>query len=563
MRRGAVVGGLVVVATACGEAPAPVTPTRAEVASLWELAPHDASSGVVMAEGAPGKLLALITLLDDGPARKKIDEAAKKRGVTPLPTAEGWARSGLDPSMGAAMFAWTDRERGALLVLPVRDRAAFRKAFAATTAVELGRDFDLLPWGDYRCAEIAKRYVCAKRASDVVAAGVRHAAPLVEAWKKLPDDDRGDVEAYADVHQRDVAKLAEGARPLGRVTGVAGSIRLRIDGASARVHVIADELTPLAYAFKGTTPPPAYRVAASNAPSAVHFAIDPLHAFDDDHEMEIETRSELVERLTGEIDMTTSGHGLAGVYGVAPVRAPDRVEAYVKKVCAEQGGSKRSYALRDITVTPHGCSARFDPHMLLLPVSMNPLPLAASVDEPRVVFTVGDATPTDAHAAVHAEALPPPGTEAARELARPQAAVLFTRSPWIGPDVGAGAAFKSLVSLLDEKSTSGIDAFGDLGARIAQALVVARVEDDGVVVAADIVTFAHDPGPASAAYDAALARRSAGEIPAYRAALADVERAYPGTLAAQRARDLREQGPWLGAGAWFFASLGGAAPEEK
>ena len=339
--------------------------------------------------------------------------------------------------------------------------------------------------------------------------------------------------------------------------GVATSIRFRADGARVRVHVLGDTTTKLAVGLAGAPPPAAMSPAAVGAPTVVRVHFDPAAVVAASTTMDPRVRSEVADHLTGDVELATSGGGLFGASLVAPVRDPARVERYVKERCAEAGGSMRSYALDKITVTDHGCSAVLDPSMLLLPVKIQPISIGVSVDAGRLVLLVGDAREPSADRRAW-DALVD-GQDVRRALRDAEALVAFTRSPIVGPVVGAAKAFKAMIPLLNERTLSFLDAWGEVGARIYQAAFAARVAPDGIVAWADFTTFAADPPDARAAHEAALTKRTAGDEVAYRAAIAEIEKRFPGSRAAKRAASVREGGPYLGAGALFLAMLGSIA----
>ena len=93
--------------------------------------------------------------------------------------------------------------------------------------------------------------------------------------------------------------------------------------------------------------------------------------------------------------------------------------------------------------------------------------------------------------------------------------------------MGPASAFKAVIPFLNDRTTSLLDAWGEIAARVYQALLTARVADDGVVMEGEFTTFASDPPAARAAYEAALALRTKADDPGYRAALADLEAASP------------------------------------
>ncbi|HVY49851.1 MAG TPA: hypothetical protein VHB21_28345, partial [Minicystis sp.] len=472
--------------------------------------------------------------------------------LPPLDTAEGWAKAGLDPSLDAAAFSWPDRARGALFVLPVADRARFRAAFKAKTRREGGRDVDEVI-GGYTCATAIGRVLCAKKLADVDAAAALHASPVAYGAEHLHADDTGDVEIYATPKAPHLADMAKDMKDYGTLHGVASVVRLRDDGASLRVHVMGELHSALARALAGVVPPKE-RPLAAGAPSVLRVHVDPIGATEKMDDLDAEDRHELVEQLTGDAEVTTSGRGLIGAYAAFDLRGPARVEAYVKKKCKEAGGYKVGSGLRAITVTEHGCAAVFDPKLALVPVSIDPIPVSAEVHGAKLVVTIGGAAaPSPAERTIAGVA---PDTDAAFAVADQEAIVAFTKSPWIGPEVGAGDTFRKMFWFVGKRAGARLDGFNDVAAHVAQAFVAARVAEDGVIVNAGFVTFQRDPPEAQRAYDAALAARARRADAEYASRLADVERRFPGTLVAQRAAEVRTAGPFLGAGVMSLGSVG-------
>jgi len=56
-----------------------------------------------------------------------------------------------------------------------------------------------------------------------------------------------------------------------------------------------------------------------------------------DAKLEPRMRTELVDQLTGDFEIATSGSGVAGASVVASLKDPGRVERYVKERCVETG----------------------------------------------------------------------------------------------------------------------------------------------------------------------------------------------------------------------------------
>ena len=530
---------------------------RERVESLWDFAPVDASLGAVFHERAFARALAMWASLSEHPTARPAKpkapaEPPSKDTLPPLETAADWARAGLDASLEAAVFTWPDPDRGALIIVPVGDRSLFRTAFRAQTRLVGAREIDYLPNG-YACALVVERTICARTLADIDAAAGTHSSPIAYRGEHLGPDDTGDVEIVATSAAPQVAEMAKRAGEYGTFSGAATSVRLRDDGLTLRAHAMGEMVKPLARAFAGSAPP-SNPVPAAGAPSVIRLHFDPVAVAAESKTMEAADRTELFDQLTGDVEMTTSGQGLFGAHAAFGLEDEARVLARVKRACAEAASFKIGADVQKVTLTERGCSGMFNPRVMLVPVLHEPIPIAFEVEGGRLVFSAGGARAPSADERTTAVVVP--GSDAAFALADTEALVAFTQSPFVGPDVGAGEALKKLSLLITDDAARGLDTFNDVGAHVAQAFIAGRVEEGGVVVSAGFVTFASDPPEVRAAYDGALTARAAGDVVSYRARLAEIERKYPRSLAARRGAVVRTAGPFLGAGAFGFASLG-------
>jgi hypothetical protein len=527
---------------------------RASVESLWDFAPADASDGVVFHAGSFSRALALVAYLEthQTPHPDLPPEAPKADDLPPLVTPADWKHAGLDPSLDAAAFSWPDRARGALFVLPLGDRERFRAAFKAKTREEGGRVIDDVIFG-YSCVTVTSRFVCAEKVADIDAAAARHSSPVAYGGEHPDADDTGDIEIFATPTAPHVAHMAKDMQDYGEVLAVASAVRFRDDGATVHVHVRGELRSGVSQALLGNTPSKD-RPMAAGAPTSLRVHFDPVLATSKAASLEPRTLHEFIEQLTGDVEVTTSGRGLIGLYSGFELKDPARVEAYVKEKCAEANGWKLGTGLRSISVTPHGCSAVFDSRFSILPVSLDPIPVSAEVHGRALEIGLGGAAPPGA--VQHTTAVVAAETDAALAVADREAIVAFTKSPWIGPDIGAGDTFRRMFWFIDKRDAARIDGFNDAAAHIAQAFVAARIDDDGLVANAGFITFERDPPEAQRAYDLALSARASRSLVDYRAELAAIEKSFPGSLVAQRAFEVRTatdpgsgQAPYVGAGA--------------
>jgi hypothetical protein len=532
---------------------------RERVESIWDFAPKDAALGAVFHERTFARALAMWASLREHPtARPKKgkardpDEPPTRDTLPPLETAADWARAGLDPSLESAVFTWPDPERGALIVVPVRDRALFRAAFRGQKRLAGAREIDDLSNG-YACTLVVERMLCARSLADLDAAAAAHSSPIAYRGEHLGPDDTGDVEIVATSAAPQIAEMVKRAKDYGTLSGVVTSVRLRDDGVTLRVHALGAMVTPLARAFAGIAPA-SDQPSAAGAASVIRLHFDPVAVAAESKTMTAADKRDFVEQLTGDVEMTTSGHGLFGVHATTGIRDDARVLGYLTQKCRESTGFKLGSDVNKVTATERGCSALFDPKVVLISMLNEPVPISFEVEAGKLVFTAGGARAPSAQERTTAGVVPE--SDAAFALTDTEAIVAFTQSPFVGPDVGAGEALKKVSSLITDEAADGLDEFNDVGAHIAQAFIAGRVEEGGVVVSAGFVTFASDPPEVRAAYDGALTARAAGDVVGYRVRLAEIERKYPRSLAGRRAAIVRTPGPFLGAGTLGFATLG-------
>src|SRR6185295_8046861 len=156
---------------------------------------------------------------------------------------------------------------------------------------------------------------------------------------------------------------------------------------------------------------------AAGAPTVIRVHVDPVGSISPKNKPDPEVQKELLEQMTGDIEIATGGKGLVGFTTVIGLKDPAKVLAYVKKRCAETGGSWRRYALDNVTVRDKGCTAVLDPSML--------------VEGDKLVFSAGGAG-VPAPAARQWQSLVEGAAATGALGAATEALVAFTRSPSLG-----------------------------------------------------------------------------------------------------------------------------------
>ena len=237
------------------------------------------------------------------------------------------------------MFAFADQKRGTLLVLPVTDRALFRHAFGSScTRVVDGRgarparrrDRVRARRGPLPLRALPRGHRRRRRAARVPARDERHGARRARRGRDLVTRDAPGIARFN--HERELARLdhrrdrrppparrrRDPARPRDRLAGHAGRARVS---------------TP-----RGSRPSSPPRPAA-RPPSRASTSI-PRRSSRRPRTLEPEVRSELLEQLTGDVEMIPSGSGFASATSSSPVDDAARVEAFVKKRCAEEAAKQ-------------------------------------------------------------------------------------------------------------------------------------------------------------------------------------------------------------------------------
>src|SRR5262249_35164415 len=146
----------------------------------------------------------------------------------------------------------------------------------------------------------------------------------------------------------------------GWITAITGALRLRDDGATLHFRASGSLATPGARAFYAAPPPPELAAAAVGVPTGPRLHLAPTSLLQFNGKTAPELRSELIEQLTGDVEIVPSGRGFANATLMLPVHDVARVEAFVKKRCAESAAKNDRDALGRFKVEGHGCAAVFD-----------------------------------------------------------------------------------------------------------------------------------------------------------------------------------------------------------
>jgi hypothetical protein len=555
--------------------PAP-TPHVDTTSRLWAYAPADAAVGFVLGDGVGERLRdvgkSVFEQLASRPMGaemvKAMAEARKELGFDPFDAA-GWKTIGVDISKGAAMFVSPrdGAEPVPLLILPIVDRAAFRAKTKGKVETIDGREVDRHD-DDMICLP-GEVYACGKTLADIDAGVKPHDSKLAGTIKALPARRRGDFEAWGDLTafpeiKDDMAEMAM----FGRVDNAGMVVRMEPDGMNMNLWAGGDFNGPIGKAVRSEKPSAEIAGLTGKSATVTRFKVPmallltqappslPLAGVD--------ARKDLLDQLSGEVLVTTTGKGLLAGGIVFGVLDAGKVGPVVKAACEElkklapaSGG-----ILANLTVNDAGCVGElsFDGVAKLYLPS---LPFALALEGKTLALWLGG---TDHKLAAGDASKDAMSVEARDMLAGPTTAVFWTRSYdfdfegvlELVPADKRAEVRKQLGPALD-----GITWVASSLAEVAMAVTIGETDSE---VAYRLVTFAADPAEAQTMWKTAHEKRQGGDRAAWTAGITELAKKYPDSRAGKRAQLELDGSPLLGpfmglavgGGAAYFMTLSSA-----
>jgi len=563
---------------AAARAPEPAKPKYADTSALWALAPADATLGFVIGDGAGTRVLTtwagMMTKLQGKPFAKKtvaqMEELKKEAGFD-IFSAEGYKSKGIDISKGFAVFAPADLEKPSLLILPVGDREAFRKLAEATVEKVGDRDIDRMK--EIVCADVNGRYACASTVEQIDAAMKPHDSPLAAAVKGLAAENRGDAELYIDASK--MPKLKEemkDVRQFGDFDTIGAA--LRVDAAESNLVGWANGTMSPLVAMVASAPPPADLAAlTANATSVFRVKFDPklLAASGAPATIPVPNGQpiSLIDLLTGDIQIITAGKGILSGAILVKVTDPAKVKPLIAAVCAEVKKDS-TVPVTDLVAKEDSCSGAVSLAALkdAFGVDLPPYKINLAVTGNLLAVVLGDVNLESLKGSVVDEA---GSAEAKAILGGPQTAVVWSRN--FGFDLSGLP--KELVAKVNEQPevADGFNMMNWSAAHVYDVAAGFSVTPKGVKLLIHASTFESDPADAKNALEAAFDLRANGDRAGYLAAMADIEKKFPSSLAARRAKLERIGTPvagpifgaaiGVGAGVAYFIQRMGSLPTPQ
>jgi hypothetical protein len=538
--------------------PAAPAPHPDVSSALWAFAPADAKFGFVVGDGVGEKArLTVKAIVDDigtrsfaAPVQAALAQARKELEFDPLDPA-GWKSIGIDINKGFATFMAPPNPKSKepehpIMVLPVVDREAFRKKTKGKTETIDGKEVDRIE-DDLVCMPVADRYVCAKNVADIATASGKHDSPIASAALAVPAEARGDLELYADLAgipeaQDELAQLA----PFGKLDAVGFGARLEPDGFSMRGWSKGAVDGPIGKGLIAATPRADFTGKTGNAASVMRMRIDPKLFLEQAPKSiplgGVDLRTDLVDQLTGDLQVVTAGKGLIAGTIVLGIEDAAKVTGALKSVCAV---AKAAIGQKDNPVTKldigdAGCKGELDFARLEKNLKLV-LPMDLKVEGKLLVITVGDVDPARLAGNAADDAVT---AETRAMLAAPATFVAWSRA--FDTDYDALPSMFTAEMKKDPNAGVMMDVGNWMASSVYELGLATVVQADGSSIVLRLTTFAGDPPEARTAYQAALSKRTGGDRAGYQAALADIAKKWPTSRIGKRARLEAEGTPVLG-----------------
>jgi hypothetical protein len=332
--------------------------------ALWALAPEGTKAGVVIAPGTGPLLAAAWAEVERSasrwPAMQKAMAELRSEAPAEVFDDAARARMGLDITSGAAVFMFSADE-GAM-VLPVVDRAAFRKRIGATTEEVDGTTVDVLD--ELRCQDVAGHYACAESATRLATMGKS------DAWARRvaarPAALRGSVEFELAFDYLEPEQRQEIAAILADATTIQGAFQLSPGVVSMRAFVGGKPSHPLAQTALQTPDTLAKQLARSQPGGFLHLRV-PLDAMTASgvaagaRALGLTIDASALSGITGEVVLASASGDVLDVSLQIGARDGKALQPLVAQLCqmAQGAGAPVPVAMEE-----ERCVARIDPKLL-------------------------------------------------------------------------------------------------------------------------------------------------------------------------------------------------------
>jgi hypothetical protein len=354
-------------------------------------------------------------------------------------------------------------------------------------------------------------------------------------------------------------------RQLGDFTTAGGA--LRVDEPGMNLHLWANgALTPMASAFAAAPPPPELAGMTAGATTVLRARIVPAMLLAQaPPSMPLggaDVRTDLLDQLTGDIQVVTAGKGLLAGALMFKVMDAARVKKVVAAICEEAKKQGEQIPVSGLVAKEDSCSGELSLAMLkeAAGVELPPFKFHFSVSGNLFLVALGDLDPASLKGSVADEA---GSAEAKQALTAPQSFVLWSR----GMTVDLGALPKPLADKIaaEKEMSDAVALMNWSGSQVYDISLAGAIAPTGVKMTLHATSMLADVPDARAAFQAALDKRLSGDRAGYAAGMAEIEKKHPTSLAARLARLERTGTPLVGpivgiavgAGAGFYAMAQG------
>jgi len=512
-----------------------------EVDALWALAPDYAVAGAVVdGETAVRLFHGLSTISENFERNSNVGlgwnsaevRRLRHRWGFDMLNVDSWRSMGIDWRKGGAVFVDAEIDRF-LLILPVVDRAAFRRATHAERLPDANVDADRFISGAAVCREVQGRYVCAKTLEQLSQVHSDDQVPLAGAAHQRPASQRGGIEALVDLAAAPAIVPYGLSRTLSRLAATPSKAwaSLSLERDSLRFFMAVDggrgellKALPVPAARPWLVSPDAAGSQRMVLSSAVIDRWLPTKTVIDG----VDLRG-IFGEIEGEIVGVTLGSDPFAGHLHVPVKNASRVAQTVQDFCARlvasEGGKTASWK-------GSACEA-----------SLAPLPVRVTIgtEGNTLIVRVGEHS-GGSDREVEVSALT--GSAATRAVVERQATFGFwTRSLEMPANVVSTAL---MVGSALESST--LDGMSWIGLHLYDVAGALRLLDSGAEFEVAATTFGGTPVAAQEAYEDALSHYMAPDIAAWNGSLTRIEQEFPDTLLGKQATYLQTARPIAGPG---------------
>jgi hypothetical protein len=264
----------------------------------------------------------------------------------------------------------------------------------------------------------------------------------------------------------------------------------------------------------------------------------------------VDMRADLVDQLTGELQMISAGKGLAAGVVALGIADATRVQGALSALCAygKTAIGQKGVPIKKLDIGEKGCKGEIDLADAVPNMTLPVFPFDLKVEGKQILLSIGDVDP----ARLGGNAADDAGSfETHAMLAGPATFVSWSR----GLDQDVDALPDTMQAQMKKNEPLVLmDAVAWLATAVYELGTVVTIDAAGAQMVVRVTTFAGDPPEARAAYVEAIKKRHDLDRAGYQTALVELAKKFPASKAGKRAKLESEGTPLLGPGAAFLGA---------